>query len=95
MYWRHFAKITFPPFFASHLEFYVECKNAFILKTVRDITVLMKFLTHRVSAECTGDIHKNRFATIFGGHLEYLRKMQKRIYLGNKILAAILNFGGN
>ena len=29
---------------------------------------------------------------IFASHLEFLRKMEKRIYLGNKILAAIMNF---
>ena len=26
---------------------------------------------------------KNRFSTIFGGHLEFLHKDQRRIYLGN------------
>ena len=26
---------------------------------------------------------KNCFSTIFGGHIEFLRKMQKRIYLGS------------
>ena len=34
--------------------------------------------------------HKNHFPAIFGGHLKFLRKMQKRIYLGNEILAANL-----
>ena len=29
-----------------------------------------KFLTHRVSAVCTGDFAKKRFLTILGGHLE-------------------------
>ena len=37
---------------------------------------------------------KNHFPAI-GDHLEFLHKMQRRIYLGNEILAAILNFGGN
>ena len=29
---------------------------------------------------------KNRFLAIFGGHLKFLRKTQKRIYLGNSEL---------
>ena len=39
--------------------------------------------------------HKNHFPAIFGGHLEFLCKMQKHIYLKNEVLAATLNFGGN
>ena len=31
------------------------------------------------------------FLKNFGGHLEFLHKIQKHIYLGNEILAAILN----
>ena len=44
----------------------------------------MKFLTRRITAECILELS-----------FEFLRKMQKRIYLGNEILAATLNFGGN
>ena len=39
--------------------------------------------------------HKNHFPAIFDGQFEFLRKMQKRIYLGNEILDATLNIGGN
>ena len=74
------------------LNICVKRKNAFILKPVRDGAILMTFVTHKVSAECTGDISEK---ITFGGHLEFLCKMQKRIYLGNEILAAILNFGRN
>ena len=76
-------KITFSPFLAAILNFCVKHKNAFILETVRDRAISMKILTHRVSAECSGDITQNRFPAIYGGHLEFLRKMQKGIYLWN------------
>ena len=39
--------------------------------------------------------HINHFPAIFGGYLEFLHKMEKCIYLGNEILAATLNIGGN
>ena len=56
----------------------------------------MKFLTRRISAEGgTGDISQKLLCGIFGCHLEFLCKMQKRIYHENKILATILNIGRN
>ena len=72
--------------FGRHLE---KRKNTFTLETVRDRAILMKFLTYRVSAECTGDIHKNHFIFYF------CVKCKNAVNIGNKILAAILNFGGN
>ena len=51
-------------------------KNAFISETERDRVISTKFLTHRVFAESTGDFSQNHFPATFGGHLEFLRKMQ-------------------
>ena len=55
----------------------------------------MKFLIAGYLQSVLATFHKNRFAAIFDGHLEFLCKIQKRIYLGNEILAATLNFGIN
>ena len=56
----------------------------FILETERDRAIFTKFLTRRVSAESTGIVsQKKSFPATFGGHLEFLRKMQKRVYIGN------------
>ena len=63
---------------------------------VLDRVISMKFLTHRVSTNSTGDFPKNSFPAIFGLHLKFLRKMQKTC-LSRKLseieflLAAILN----
>ena len=54
VYWRHFAKITLPPFFGGHLEFMRKTQSTFIWQTVRDRVVSTKFLTCRLSAEFTG-----------------------------------------
>ena len=42
-----------------------------------------KNLTQRVFAESTGDFSTNCFSATFGGHLEFLCKMQIHIDLGN------------
>ena len=48
---------------------------------VQDRMILAKFMTVRVSAESSGDFTQKSFPAIFGGHLEFLRKMQKCVYL--------------
>ena len=73
-----FPKNHFPTILGGHLEFLRKTKKAFISETERDRGISMKFLTHRVSAECTGDFSKkNRFPAAFGDHFEFLRKTQK------------------
>ena len=42
------------------------------------MVISVKFLNHKVSSESTSDFSKNCFPTTFGGHLEFLRKMQKK-----------------
>ena len=82
-----FRKNHFPATFslAAILNFCGRHKSTFISEMVRDRAILTKFLTHRVSAESTGDFSqkKNLFPATFGSHLEFLRKVLKRIYLGN------------
>ena len=56
-----------------------------IWETIRDRVI-------STISDILATFYKNRFPAIFGGHLEFLRKMQKLIYLENEILAVILNF---
>ena len=86
VYWQLFSKNVFPPLLAAILNFYVKHKNMFISEKERDRAILTKFLTHRVYAESTGNFYqKNFFLATFGGRLEFLRKTQKRIYLGSRM----------
>ena len=77
-----FSKNCFP-FLAAILNFCVKRKNAFILETMRDRPISSKFFTPRVSAELSGDFSQKSLSHHFWRHLEFLRKPQKRIYLGN------------
>ena len=45
--------------------------------------ISMKNLTQSISAESTGDFSTNCFPTNFGGHLEFLCKMQIHVDLRN------------
>ena len=56
-------------------------KSANISKTVRDRAVVSEFLTRRVVQEYSVAILKISNFTIFGGHLEVLRKMKNGKYL--------------
>ena len=59
------AKIVFPSLLAAILNLCVKCKNVFISETGRDRAILMKFLTHRVTAESTGDFLQKWFSHHF------------------------------
>ena len=54
-------------------------KNTFISETEQARAISTKFVTHRVSA---GTFLKRCFPATFGGHVEFLHKMQKCVYLG-------------
>ena len=58
-------------------------QNVFISETERDRAISMKFFTHRVSAVSIKDFSQKSFSSTFASHLEFLRKMQKRVYLTN------------
>ena len=76
---NHFAAI-----FGGHLGFLRKTqKTLFFLDTVRDRAISIKFLTHRVLAEHTGDFLTICFPATFGSHLEFLCKAQKHTYLRN------------
>ena len=79
-----YQRIVFPLLLAAILNFCVKRKNSFISETVRDRVILSKFLTPQGIWRVYWQLFfKNGFPTIFGGHLELLRKPQKHIYLGN------------
>ena len=68
------------------LNFCVKCKNVFISETERDKAILTKILTRRLSAEYIGNFLQKLFSRHhIGGHLEFLRLTQKRLYLGNGV----------
>ena len=84
VYGRLFTKIAFPPLLAAILNFCVKRKSSLISETLQDRAISTKFWNCRVSAESTGVFFaKNCFPATFGSHLEFLRKAQKHIYLGN------------
>ena len=43
--WHCLPRISFPPFLAAILDFYMKCKNPFISGTVQDRGIVMKFLS--------------------------------------------------
>ena len=45
--------------------------------------IFENFFDPQVYSESTGDLPETLFPATFGGHLEFLHKMQKGIYLGN------------
>ena len=44
-----------------------------------------KFLTHRYLENLLATFLQNHFPSTFGGHLDFLRKTQKSVYLGNGV----------
>ena len=68
-----FPKIAFLPLLVAILNFCIMRKYGFISETEQDRAISMKFFTHRVSADPTGNFSEKSF----GGHVEFLRKTQK------------------
>ena len=55
----------------------------FIFETERDRAILTKFLIPGNVQSLLVSFHQNRLLATFGGYLELLRKMQRRVYLRN------------
>ena len=75
VYWRVFTEILLPPLLAAILNFFIKCKNVFILEMERARAILTKSLIHSASCTLLKSFCQNPFPTTFGGHLEFLRKM--------------------
>ena len=50
VYWRVFTEILLPPLLAAILNFFIKCKNVFILEMERARVILTKSLIHSASA---------------------------------------------
>ena len=50
VYWRVFTEILLPPLLAAILNFFIKCKNVFILEMERARAILTKSLIHSASA---------------------------------------------
>ena len=75
VYWRVYTEILLLPLLATILNFFIKCKNVFILEMERAIAISTKFLIDSASAVYLSPCCHNPFPTTFGGHLEFLRKM--------------------
>ena len=80
-----FAKNHFPAIFGSHLEFLRKMHEHIHLGRY---AILTKFLTPRVYAESFATFSQKMFSLhFFDGHLEFLRKTKKLVYLRNPVRA--------
>ena len=81
VYWRVFTEILLPPLLAAILNFFIKCKNVFILEMERGIVISTKFLIHRASA-----VYLSLFAKILSPPLlaTILNFCVKCVYLENE-----------
>ena len=81
VYWRVYTEILLPPLLAAILNFFIKCKNVFILEMERARAISMKFLIHRGSA-----VYLSLFAKIVSPPLfaAILNFCVKCVYLGNE-----------
>ena len=81
VYWRVYTKILLPPLLAAILNFFIKCKNVFILEMERARAISTNFLIHSASA-----VYLSLFAKILSPPLlaAILNFCVKCVYLGNK-----------
>ena len=81
VYFRVYTKILLPPLLAAILNFFIKCKNVFILEMERARVILTKSLIHSASA-----VHLSLFAKILFTPLlaAILNFSIKCVYLGNE-----------
>ena len=79
-----FPKIVFHPLLAGILNFLVKRqKDVYLGNGVRYSEFNNIFDPQGICRVYWGLFAKQLFPATFGGHLEFLHKMQKRVYLGN------------
>ena len=78
------VKFQFSPLSAASLDFSGKWKSVNISKTVRDRAISSEFLTRRVVQDSLVQRGKISIFATFGGHLGFLRKMEKCQYLENR-----------
>ena len=81
VYWRVFTEILLPPLLAAILNFFIKCKNVFILEMERARAISTNFLIHSASA-----VYLSLFAKILSPPLlaAILNFCVKCVYLGNE-----------
>ena len=86
--WKLFAKYRFPATFSFHLEFLCKVQKRVYLGNGARESDFDKILDPQgICRVYWRHFTKIALPPFLAGHLEFLCKMQKRIYLGNEILA--------
>ena len=81
VYWRVFTEILLPPLLAAILNFFIKCKNVFILEMERARAILTKSLIHSASAVYLSLFAKILFPPLLAALLNFCIKC---VYLGNE-----------
>ena len=81
LYWRVFTEILLPPLLAAILNFFIKCKNVFILEMERARAILTKSLIHSASAVYLSLFAKILFPPLLAAILNFCIKC---VYLGNE-----------
>ena len=72
----NFLQKIFPPLLVAILNFCLKCNNMFVSQTERARVTLVKLLSPRYLQSLLASFYQNRSSATFGGHLEFLRKME-------------------
>ena len=81
VYWRVFTENFLPPLLAAILNFFIKCKNVFILEMERARAILTKSLIHSASALYLSLFAKILFPPLLAAILNFCVKC---VYLGNE-----------
>ena len=81
VYWRVFTEIFLPLLLAAILNFFIKCKNVFILEMERARAILTKSLIHSASAVYLSLFAKILFPPLLAAILNFCIKC---VYLGNE-----------
>ena len=81
VYWRVFTEILLPPHLPDILNFFIKCKNVFILEMERARAISTKFLIHSAFAVYLSLFAKILFPPLLAAILNFCVKC---VYLGNE-----------
>ena len=81
VYYRVFTEILLPPLLAAILNFFIKCKNVFILEMERARAILTKSLIHCASAVYLSLFAKILFPPLLAAILNFCIKC---VYFGNE-----------
>ena len=81
VYWRVYTEILLPPLLPAILNFFIKCKNVFILEMERARAISTKFLIHSAFAVYLSLFAKILFPPLLAAILNFCVKC---VYLGNE-----------